>query len=67
VLDAWKTWKVIPPECYNFLPLFLEEELQWLQPKCPGIDHKINVKPDFQPLFGSLYGVSQAKLKAQKE
>jgi hypothetical protein len=67
VLDAQETQKFIPPEYHDFLPLFLEEGLRQLPPKCPDIDHEINLKPDFQPLFGPLFGLSQAELKAQNE
>jgi hypothetical protein len=67
VLDVQETWKVIPPEYHDFLPFFLEEGSRQLPLKYPGIDHEINLKPDFQPPFGSLYRLLQAELKAQKE
>jgi hypothetical protein len=66
VLDAQETWKVIPPEYYDFLPLFLEDGLQWLPPKRPSIDHEINLKHDIPPPFGPLYGLLNAELKAEK-
>jgi hypothetical protein len=46
MLDGQETRKVIPPACYNFLPLFLKEGSRRLPPKPPGIDHKINIKPN---------------------
>jgi hypothetical protein len=64
VPDAQETQKVIPPAYHDFLLLMLQEELRRLLPIRPGIDHEINLKPDFQPPFGSLYGLSQAELKA---
>jgi hypothetical protein len=64
VPDTQETQKAIPPEYHDFLPLYLEEGLQWLLAKCPGIDHEINLKPDFQPPFVPLYRLSQAELKA---
>jgi hypothetical protein len=67
VLDAQETREVILPKYHDFLPLFLEDGSQQLPLKCPDIDHEINLKPDFQPPFGSLYELSQAELKAQKE
>jgi hypothetical protein len=57
VLDAQETQKAILPEYHTFLLLFLEGELWQLLPKGPGIDHKINLKPVFQPPFGLLYGL----------
>jgi hypothetical protein len=62
-----KPRKPVLPEYYDFLPLFLEEGLQQLPPKCLDINYKINVKPDFQPPFGSLCGLLQTELKAQKK
>jgi hypothetical protein len=39
VLNAQETQKVIAPEDYDFLPPFLEEQLQQLLPKQPGINY----------------------------
>jgi hypothetical protein len=38
-----------------------------MPPKHLYIVNEINLKPDFQPPFGPLYGLSQIELKAQKE
>jgi hypothetical protein len=67
VPDAQETQKVIPPKNHDFLPLFLEEESWQLPLKRLGINHEINLKPDYQPLFGPLFALSQVELKAEKE
>jgi hypothetical protein len=62
-----KPKREVPPEYYDFLLLFLEEELQQLLSIGPGIDQEITLKPDFHPSPRPVYRLPQAELKAQKE
>ena len=67
VLEEHEVQKVVPEAYHDHLPLFLEEKARQLPPYSPGVDHEINLEPDFKPPFGPLYSMSQTELKAQKE
>jgi hypothetical protein len=67
VLNVQKTQKIVPPEYLDFLPLLLEKELQQLLSRQLGINHEINIYPDFHPPFGPSYTLSLEVLKAQKQ
>jgi predicted aspartyl protease len=56
---------MIPEEYHEFLDLFDRTKAQGLPPHCP-YDHKINLKPGFDPPFGPLYPMSRKELEILK-
>jgi transposase InsO family protein len=67
VLEEHEIKKVVPQAYHDFMPLFLDDHARKLPPHRPGVDHAINLTPDFVPPFGPLYNMSPTELNAQKE
>jgi hypothetical protein len=58
--------ETVPVEYHKFLPLFSEAEANKLPPHCP-YNHRIPLKEEFTPPFGSIYSLSRTELKALKK
>lgn len=57
---------LVPPEYHKYLSLFSEKEASLLPPHRP-YDHKIPLKPDFDPPFGPLYSLNLTELEELKK
>ena len=66
-LEDHEVWKVVAEVYNDYLPLFSEESARKHPSHRPGVEHEIQLDPEFKPTFGPLYPLSQNELKAQKE
>jgi hypothetical protein len=57
---------LVPEHFHKFLHLFREEDARKLPPHWP-YDHKIPLKPNTEPPFGPLYGMSHQQLQTLKD
>ena len=58
---------MVPEKYYDFIPLFQKAVADLLPPHRPNVDHKINLKEGFTPLFGPLYLLLREELETLRE
>ena len=61
-----KLQEIIPRQYHDFLKLFLKKEANKLPPH-RYVDHTIEIEEGKKPLFGPLYSMSEAELRALKQ
>jgi hypothetical protein len=58
--------ELVPGYLHDFCDIFAKDGLNCLPPKCPGIDHHIEMKPGFIPKTSKIYPLSEKERSAVK-
>jgi len=58
--------ELVPGYLHDFCVIFAKDGLNHLPPKCPGIDHHIEMKPGFIPKTSKIYPLSEKERLAVK-